>query len=45
MRDFSTDGIDFRSDTITQAVDGMRQAMANAAVETMFWEMTPLSLN
>ena len=32
MRDFSTDGIDFRSDTITQAVDGMRQAMANAAV-------------
>ena len=36
MRDFSTDGIDFRSDTITQAVDGMRQAMANAAVGTMF---------
>ena len=32
MRDFSTSGIDFRSDTITQAVSGMRQAMAQAVV-------------
>lgn len=32
MRDFSTSGIDFRSDTITQAVSGMRQAMAQAEV-------------
>lgn len=32
MRDFSTSGIDFRSDTITQAVEGMRQAMAHAVV-------------